>query len=186
MSKTGQSSSPLSSFVLGFIFCVLFPGFVTAIAPVSWVRFERNDGEVTATAKTCVFFFFPYKTSVVKPLVGVGDRFIQGQIQRREAGDPPNHQRRSEDEAFLVLRGTETNAEVPVSPVSIKRVTERVNGFLDDPEAKPLRLFVVANWKFSVIAGGLVSLLTLLYVVGVLLSIALGLKRMFNFGVGDT
>ena len=43
-----------------------------------------------------------------------------------------------------------------------------------------LKLFLVANWKFSVIAGGLVSLLTLLYgggAVFALVKFLLGLVR---------
>jgi hypothetical protein len=43
-----------------------------------------------------------------------------------------------------------------------------------------LKLFLVANWKFSVIAGGLVSLLTLLYVGGAVFAFVkflLGLLR---------
>jgi hypothetical protein len=48
--------------------------------------------------------------------------------------------------------------------VNIERVTERVGAFLDDPSQPSLRMTVVANWKFGVIAGGVLSLLTVFYV----------------------
>ena len=159
---------------LGLLFCVGFPAFVTAVAPVSWIRFERAGDRVTATSKTCLLFFIPYRTQVVDPVIGIGDRFIGGKPQRRRAGEP---QRYSEDEAFLVINGQNTTAEVPVTPFNIKSVSERSEAFLRHPEATTLKLFVVANWKFSVLMGGAVSLLTVLYVVGVILSFLRMLKR---------
>ncbi len=72
-----------------------------------------------------------------------------------------------EDEAFLEFAEDGT-AEVSVSPVNIKSTVDRSEAFLKDPSATELKLTVIANWKFGLFAGGLVSLLTVLYVVGLI------------------
>lgn len=167
-------ANALFGHTLGLLFCVGMPALVTAVAPVSWIRFERADGRVTATAKTCLLFFVPYRTRIVDPVIGVGDRFVKGKPQPRRAGEP---QRYSEDEAFLVIDGESSAAEVPVTPFNIKRVAERSEAFMQDDTAATLEMFVVANWKFSVLMGGGASLLTVLYAVGACWSFARMLKR---------
>lgn len=169
MAKKDGLGSVLFGHAIAFLGCVLFPGFVTAVAPVSWVRFERNGEQVAAKAQICAFFVVPYRTTLIDPVVGVGDKFIAGHVT------PDHHHShqgvRSEDEAFLVIHGKEDSINVPVSPVNIQNVTRQAHEFLEDPNSTELKMTVVANWKFSVIAGGVVSLLTVLYVVGVGLSI---------------
>ncbi|MDZ4779147.1 MAG: hypothetical protein SGJ19_02730 [Planctomycetia bacterium] len=172
--KKGGLGNALFGHVLGLLFCVGLPGFVTAIAPVSWIRFERTEDHVTATAQTCLFFFIPYRTQTVDPVIGIDDRFVQGKFERRRPSEPKH---RTEDEAFLVINGEDGFAEVPVTPLNIKSVSERSQAFLDDPQAPQLKLFVVANWKFSILVGGALSLLTVLYVVGIVLSFVRMLKR---------
>lgn len=152
--------------------CVGVPALVTAIAPVSWVTLERQEGRVTAVAQTCLLFVVPFKTATVDPVTGFGDRFAAGTVTR-ERRPGPDRETKSEDEGFLVIQGPGQSAEVPVSPVSLDGVLDKANGFLEDPQAAELKLFVVANWKFSVIGGGLSSLLTVLYVVGVTVGLLL-------------
>lgn len=163
-------------------FCVGFPGFCTAIAPVSWVKFQRSGDRVSARAEVCVFFVLPYKTMTVDPVVGIGDRFVGGTESRERRSGKRDRVTKSEDQGFLVIQGDDHAAEVPVTPVDLESVIERSEAFLKDPQATELELFVVANWKFSVIMGGLTSLLTVLY-VGSLVSwtfvtIYKGLRRM--------
>jgi hypothetical protein len=43
--------------------------------------------------------------------------------------------------------------------------------FLNDEQATHLRLITVANYKFGVLAGGILSSLTVLYVLGVVISL---------------
>lgn len=159
-----------SAILAGLIFCVGLPGFITAIAPVSWIHLERRDGEVVATAETCAWFVVPYRTAVLQPLVGIDDRFIAGtDISRDAFGEryrSLNDRRQSEDQATLILHGSEASVEIPVSPASIEQARERCVAFLDDPQAARERIFVVANWKFGILIGGALSLLTLLYLGG--------------------
>lgn len=150
-----------------------FPALVTAIAPVSWVQFERHDGRVSASARICLLFVVPYRTLTVDPVVGVGDRFVAGTVTRERRSGGRDRETKSEDKGFLVIQGPEHAAEVPVTPFNLRSVLERSEAFLQDPEATELQLFVVANWKFSVIAGGLISLLTVLYVAALAFGIVL-------------
>lgn len=177
MTKKKTLGSRVFNQFIAFLFCVLFPGFVTAIAPVSWITFVRKGDHVAAEAKICVFFFLPYQTKRVDPVLGIGDRFVAGKLDRKTGS---RDSVRSEDEAFLLIHGESASASVPVTPFNIKSVTRKAQAFMDDKQAASLRLFVVANWKFSVIMGGLVSLLTVLYVVGVTLAILQGLWRLLT------
>lgn len=182
-SKSKSRKTTFSSLAIGFVACVIFPGFVTAIAPVSWIRFERAGDFVSATTQTCVFFVIPYKTQHVSPVIGIGDHFIAGTLSSRRPGQSERDRTRSEDEAFLEIHGEETSAEISVSPVNIKSVVERSESFLKDPSAKELRLTVIANWKFGLFAGGFVSLLTLLYVAGLVGLLFQSLWKLAKFSV---
>jgi hypothetical protein len=163
-----------------FVF-VGFPAFWTAVAPVSYVRFERRDGQASATVHTCLLFIVPYKTQTVDAVVHIGDRFVTGTYERR--GTDHDHTK-SEDEGFLIIQGHDHAAEVSVSPHDLKSVIEQAKAFLEDPQAAELKLFVVANWKFSVIGGGLLSLLTVLYVVSIAFGLLVKAIHVVQWSVG--
>ncbi len=173
---------------IAFVFCVLFPGGVTAVAPVSWVKFQRSGDRVTARAQVCVFFVIPYKTIVVDPVEGISDRFKGGTESRERRSGSSDRVTKSEDQGFLVIHGENQVAEVSVTPYNLKSVIERSEAFLKDPQATELKLFVVANWKFGVIMGGLTSLMTVLYVFGVgcwfFMTIYKGLRGTLRFATG--
>jgi len=167
------------SHIIGLLFCVGLPVLVTAIAPVTWLRLERQGDQVSARAEVCCLFFIPYKTRVIESVTELGQRSQSGSYtQHRRSG--PDRYTRSEDQGFLILRGPTQEIEAEVTPHDIDAVEEKVEAFLKDPNAGGLKLFLVANWKFSVIAGGLVSMLTLLYVGGAVFALVkflLGLLR---------
>ena len=175
--------SILLSHILVIFFCVGFPAMVTGIAPVSWIKFERQDRQVSATAKICLLFVVPYRTLTVSPVIGVGDRFVEGTFTH-EVRDSRTIRTRSEDEDYLVIQGNEEAAEVPVSPFSIQTVVKKSKAFLKDEQMTELNLFAVANWKFSVIAGGLVSLLTVLYAFALIYETTLRFIRIFKWALG--
>jgi hypothetical protein len=64
-----------------------------------------------------------------------------------------------------------------VTPADIDAMASQIEGFLKDGQASDLRLFAVANWKFSILAGGLASSLTVLYVGGLLFGLGQFLLR---------
>jgi hypothetical protein len=137
---------------------------MTASAPVSWLSFWRNDGHVSAKIQTCVFFIFPYRTSLLNDVTGVDSTFHRGDLIRRKAGEQRNH--RAEDEAAIVLTEKEQTVTIPASPVSVDHLKKQIQGMLSNPEQKTLSLFAVANWKVGLIFAIPMSLFTILYVVG--------------------
>jgi hypothetical protein len=160
----------LFEFVLGAICCVGLPGLMTAIAPVSWLEFNRVDHQVKAEARTCVFFFFPYRTQQLTDVRNVSTAFRLGDEQHRRPGDKKRG--RAESEGTIRLHGPQGNAEagqtisVSVSPASYKAIEAQIQKFLADPQQRHLTLFTVANWKFGIFFAIPVCLLTVLFVVG--------------------
>ncbi|SFI04346.1 hypothetical protein [Planctomicrobium piriforme] len=158
--------------VIGFVGCVVFPGFVTAIAPVTWINLTRANDVVSARTDQCVFFVIPYLTRHVSPVTGVDTRVIQGEmVPDHDKSSSSQKTHRTEDEGVLVIRGPEQQSRVMVSPVNLKQTRDSIEAFLTDSSLQSRRLAVVANWKAGIMAGVPVSLLTVLYVVGVTLAI---------------
>ena len=80
-----------------------------------------------------------------------------------------------------MINGPDQTAEVPVTPFNLQEVREKAEAFLKDPQAVKMKLFVVANWKFSVIAGGLATLPAVFYVIGAVLTLVRGFRRLIKF-----
>lgn len=141
------------------------PALFTAIAPVSWVAFERHDGRVAARVRNCLLFVVPYRTQTIEPVAAIGERVVAGtstDTEERLTGDPTTT---AEDTGCVEIRGPEGAIEVCVSQASVRSVVDRAAAFLDDPQAAKLRMVVVANWKASVLCGGCVSLLAAISLV---------------------
>ena len=169
--STGPNGKPtlagkVVSQIIAFLVCVVAPGALTAIAPVSWLHFERQGDHVVGRANVCMFFFIPFQKIVVDPVTEVSQHEVSGSYTRQRRTGTDKYTQ-SEAQGFLSLVGPKSVGEVSVTPHNIKEVTEKVQVFLKDTQAKELKMFVVANWKFSVIGGGFMCLLTVLYVVGV-------------------
>ena len=162
--------------VLGFVVCIGVPAFITAIAPVCVTHFHREGDRVTARTAWNVFYVIPYRVATVDPVTGVADRFHGGSYSRNKSND--RHRTKSEDESFLVIHGPDQEAEAYVSPVNLKSTLAQAQSFLTDPQQTSLRLVTVANWKFSVIFSIPFVLLTLLYLLGIILSIWRGLRKL--------
>lgn len=157
-------------FVVGAVFCVGFPGLVTAMVPVSWLEFHRLDHRVDVETRTCAFFVVPYRTQQLAGVRSVSTAFRQGDLRHRRPGD--NKRGREESEGTVRLHGPLVNGEdgtsisVSVSPASYKSVEAQIQKFLADPQQQNLTLFTVANWKFGVLFAIPLCLLTVLFVVG--------------------
>ena len=179
----------LFEFVIGGIFCVGFPGFMTAVAPVSWLEFTRVEERVDATTQTCVFFVFPYSTQELADVKQVSTTFRRGDRQDRRAGG--NNRGRAESQGGVILHGPEqegqeaTTISVSVSPASFKVVEAKINGFLGDPQQKTLKVFVVANWKFGILFAIPLCLLTVLFVVSWAMWLGQTLAKPFRFAASE-
>ncbi|CAN5830880.1 hypothetical protein BH11VER1_BH11VER1_04510 [soil metagenome] len=135
----------------------------TAIAPVSWITFERIDGRVTARTQACVFFIIPYRTVQVDPVTRIDTRSRTGSTTLVRRSGHVDRTQKADDLGFLQIEGPTQTSEVPVTPFSLDSVQKKAEAFLADPQARELKLFVVANWKFSLIFSGLATVLFVIY-----------------------
>lgn len=164
---------------IAFAFCVVFPGLTTFIAPASWLTYERKGASVDFTARTCVYFIVPFKTQRVTGVNEISSREREGRTERkRRHGRTTREKVYVDGEGFLQVYGANDQmAEVSVSPASLESVVQRSNAFLSSSQQESLRLFAIANWKFGALMGGVLTLFTMLYVVGYSLG---SLKLIFN------
>ena len=162
--KTTFGETLFGHFIL-FLGCVAFPAFMTAVVPLSVVKFTRNGESIRAEVSKRLLFIVPYRRITVADVIAINDQFRAGTStsSSRRSGSSSGAVS-SEDEAFLVIQGDANSATVEVSPVNIGDVLEKARAFLDDPAQANLRLVTVANWKFGVFGGGLLCLLTLFYI----------------------
>lgn len=169
--------------ILALAVFVGFPVLVTWSAPVSWIEFCREGETVSAKTKTCLLFVVPFRTSHVDSVTAVSRTTIAGSVTRTRR---PGKDRvtKEEDKGVLVITGLDNEIEVLVSPVNLESVLEQSQGFLEDADQSRLELFVVANWKFSVIMGGLCSLLTVIYVVTIGLGLLLKSIHAAQWSIG--
>ena len=153
-----------------FLICVGFPGAVTWMAPATWLTFERNgeDETVRCTTRTCMFFVVPFKTQQVDQVIEIGQRVRAGGTERkRKFGRNTNETVHVDGEGFLEIHGAgDQSIEVSVSPASIEQVVAKANRFLSSPQETSVTIFAIANWKFGGLMGSVLTLFTLLYVVG--------------------
>jgi len=170
-SKIGGSKSVKKSLlsqillsIVGFLFCVGMPALVTGVVPASTIKFERVGDRVTATTQTCIFYIIPYRTIHIDPVTGIDYDFISGGVTRERRSGQTDKYTQAEDKGVLVIQGPDQSASILVSPFNLESVRTKAKAFLNDAQARELKLFVMANWKFGLIFGGLATFLTLIYI----------------------
>ncbi len=154
--------------VVVFLICIVFPGLTTMIAPATWITFQRNQETVSCTTRTCMFFVVPFKVQHVDQVTEITHRERAGETRRQKKyGRDTNKYVHVDGEGFLQVHGANDQlAEVSVSPASIESVATKCQNFIDSSTEASTTLFAIANWKFGFLMGGILSLFTLLYVVG--------------------
>ena len=171
----------LFAHVMSFGLCVVLPAAVMSLMPVTSTTFTRDGaGVVRAVAVQRIFFVIPFLSEEVTVVTGVDDDHQSGTMSKTTrsgpVNDPKRPETRAEDMSWLVIQGRTGSIRVPVSPVNMDDVRRRARDFLQEPDKRELRLLTVANWKISVIAGGALCVLTLVY----LGSLARGLVSVFR------
>lgn len=187
--KRPKLGEMLLQHVIVFLICVVFPGATTLMAPSTWLTFQRGEAGVNCTARTCMFFVVPFKVQRVQQVAEVTFSEREGGIKRqRKYGRDTNKYVHVDGEGFLRIQGTgEQFAEVSVSPASIENVAGKANDFVKSNQAGSTTIFAIANWKFGGLMGGVLSMFTLLYVVGYSLSLVkLVLVRFRSLLAGGT
>jgi len=166
--KQATSGDRRFAFALGFLCCVLFPAFVTLIAPITALTLSWDGERVNASATRFVYIVIPYATTTLADVTAVDTALTPAHTEREPAGSETVT---VEGEGKLHLSGPTGSLTVPISPLNRESAHRAIQAFLAHPNHDGLHLWAVANWKFSVIAGSLLSLLTVLYVVGCVLAL---------------
>jgi len=178
-SSTKPVKQTPATIVIGILGFVVFPALITAVAPVSYIRFEKRGDGVAATVKQCLLLVIPFQTKTIYPVEGLDERVREARRENADERRRNNGKKLTiEGEGTLVILGpNDESAAASVSPVSIKSVREKAEAFLRTPTEKPLDLFVVANWKFSLLMGGAATFFTVLYLVGAMIAVPLWFIR---------
>ena len=167
----------LGSYLIGAVVCIGVPAFTTSIAPVSRVSFKRHGDSVSARAHILLFLVVPVRPRTIDPVMEIAERHVSAHLIPNRTGPP----RRIDEQAFLVVRGRNEAIEIPVSPEKLEASTQRARDFLADPKADELQMTLVASWFVSAI-GGVFSVLTAFYVIGVALAAGRFLRRVASPG----
>jgi hypothetical protein len=165
--------------IIVFLICFVFPGLVTAMAPASWITFDRTEKGVHSKTYTCAFFVVPFKIQQIDQVVGISHRERSGTTEKqRKFGRTTGKTVEVQGEGFLQIKGADGQfIEVSVSPASLESVVTRSNEFLNSTNQASTTIFTIANWKFGGLMGGTLTMLTLLFVVGYTLQL---LKWIFS------
>lgn len=145
--------------VAALVFLVLLPAGFTFLAPVAWTSFTRHDGVVTATATTHLLFVIPFSRQTVTAVRDVAFDFESGGTSRSL-----NRYVKYEDKGWLIISGGSGRAVVPVAAADGPDVAARITDFLGRADMPSLTVFTYAHRLFSLLVGGLVTLLTVCYV----------------------
>jgi len=115
-----------------------------------------------------MYFVVPYKVQQVDKVTEIGSREIAGRTEKqRKLGRTTDKKIQVDGEGFLQIHGDDNQlVEVSVSPVSLDGIVEKSKAFLNSGTEKSKTMFVIANWKFGGLMGGVLSSFTALYVVG--------------------
>lgn len=154
--------------VIVVLICFVFPGATTFMAPASWVTFERTGESVSCKTKTCMYFVVPYNTQTIEHVSEITKREKAGGTKREvKMGRDTGRNVTVDGQGFLQIRGAgEEMIEVSVSPVSLENAVKKSREFLDTDGAQSTTIFVIANWKFGALMGGVLTAFTALCVIG--------------------
>ena len=161
----------LGLYLIGFVVCVVIPAFITTVAPVSRLSLERHGDSVSARTHILLFLLVPFRREVIDPVMEIDER--RGRIVTEELRGERSVTR-VRALGFLVIHGTDQTIEIPVSPAKLEHVRHQAQAFLADPHATELKMTLVTDWLISA-GGGLFSVLTVFYVIGM----AVGIGRSF-------
>ncbi len=150
--------------------------------PATWISLERSGADVHCTTRTCVYFVVPFKTQRVEKVTEIKQHEKAGENkQQMKQGRTTGSYVHVDGQGFVEILGKEQQkAEVSVTPASLEKVVAKLNHFLEANEGKTTTIFAIANWKFGGIMGGVLTMFTLLFVVGYSASFVKLLFRFFK------
>lgn len=148
----------LANHLLAVLCFVLLPAAWTALMPVAWTSFAREGSVVTATTHKHLLLVVPYTWQTLRGVSGVDFDYESGTWTRSIST-----RTRSEDKAWIVLTGGLEKAVIPVDAEAAQETARSMASFLQNQAGAPQRWFTYADFTFSLLAGGAVTLLPLFY-----------------------
>ncbi|MBX7210091.1 MAG: hypothetical protein K1X78_17365 [Verrucomicrobiaceae bacterium] len=175
MNSAGSLLGRILREIMSIGFCFGLPAAYMMLFPVATTVMERRGEVVTATCIRRIFFVVPCQTESVSGVTRIDHDIVRGSLSRTlRSGDEDDRRRpatRAEDMSSVIIVGTGGSIDVPVSPVDLDVVRRRMRDFVVESREPELRVFTVANWKWSVVGGGLLCVLPVLYLVTLLKTI---------------
>jgi hypothetical protein len=140
-----------------------FASFISLLAPTHVVTLQREgDAQVHATVTRQLLLSVPIRTTTIL-VTGVSSTTHAPEPGPLEEGKVTPV--RPEVEGVLVLRGESSSLDVSVSPAQLADVERTIRQFLEGADSH-LRLWLVSNWKFAVVATSVVALPGILLLLG--------------------
>ncbi|HRD97353.1 MAG TPA: hypothetical protein PLA97_13250 [Rubrivivax sp.] len=148
----------LAEHLLAVLFFILLPAAWTALMPVAWTSFTREGPVVTATTHKHLLLVVPYTWQTLRGVTGVDFDYESGTWTRSIST-----RTRSEDKAWIVLTGGPEKAVIPVDAEEAQDTARSMQAFLQDPNWASNSWFTYADFIFSLVASGVLTLLPLFY-----------------------
>ncbi len=143
-----------------FFFMVMLPAVFTALLPVAWTTLTREQGVVTATTHKHLLMLIPFSWNTVAGVTNVDLRTESGSWTRSQG-----RYGKVEDRASILLVGKHDLARVPVDAERAQSTAGLMEGFLQDETSTSRRFFTYADLTFSIVVGGLLTLLSAGYLL---------------------
>jgi hypothetical protein len=148
----------IASHLLAFLFFVLVPAGWTALMPVAWTSFSREGEVVTVTTHKHLLLVVPYTWQTLRGVSDLDIDYESGTWTRSIST-----RTKSEDKAWIVLTNGREKAVVPVDAEKVRDTASSMESFLRDQNWVSNSWFTYADFTFSLVAGGVVTLLPLFY-----------------------
>ena len=168
--QTSRLASILTmSAVLGGF--VAFAGLITWMAPTYTIDLRRTQvGEavtqVEAVVVRHILFVVPWQTQTAAGITGVHTERYRPEPSSNVNSDRADHPTATPEEVgTLYLRTADGDAEILVAPEQLTDVARTVREFLESRDDR-LRVTVVSNWVFGVVAPGVILAIAGLLLLG--------------------
>jgi hypothetical protein len=150
-------------------------GVISLLAPIQVLNLRREEGNgIHADLTQRLLVFIPIRGKSLSSVTTVRIRTYAPAAYTKP--DDPTAVVRPEEQSFLVLEGARGSTEISSSTVNVADAERSVREFLSGSDSQR-RLWFVSNWKFGVVATGLVASLGIIILLGAVWDIIVWFAR---------
>jgi hypothetical protein len=166
MNQTKKSACTTQ--LIAIVCMVLLPGLITMVAPRTGLEFSKSASGTSVTVTRYVWLFVPWRTVEVDRVSRLD---VEVTPRARHANTAENRRKGRAGAVHLAtgqltVVGADVQLVVQVSPETSHVVAGHFKRFTEEPDARAQRISVYASWGLTYVLGGVMSLLTALYVFG--------------------